>query len=246
MVSAVVIVKNEEKDLRGCLESLSWCSEKIVVNNKSTDKTPGIAQRMGAIVLESDEESNFSVLRNLGLKKATHEWVLFVDADEIVSESLAFEITNVVSRNLENYSGFFVPRIDTIWGKELRYGENKMYLLRLGKKDKGTWEGMVHETWKINGKTKKLKNPLMHTPHTSIGDLWDRVNYYSTIRAQELYEKGKKASGPSIVMYSFAKFVQDYIFKRGFLDGVPGFLIATSMSLHSFLVRGKLYLLWKK
>lgn len=246
MVTAVVIAKNEEKDLRECLESLSWCAEKIVVNNKSIDKTPGIAQRMGAQVFESEEESDFSTLRNLGLSKASNEWVLFVDADEIVSEGLAYEITTVVSRNLENYSGFYIPRIDTMWGRELKYGENKIYLLRLGKKDKGQWEGMVHETWKIQGKTRKLKNPLNHTPHTSISDLWDKINYYSTIRAEELYKKGKKANRFSIVFYSSAKFVQNYIVKLGFLDGIPGFLMSISMSFHSFLVRGKLYLLSKQ
>lgn len=246
MISAVIIAKNEEDTIAQCLKSVSWCTEKIVIDNNSTDKTVKIAEKHNATVYEMETENDFSFLRNYGLSVARNDWVLFVDSDEVVSESLAYEITSAISANLENYSGFYIERIDTIWNKELKHGENTIFLLRLGKKDKGEWKGKVHEVWDIQGKTKKLKNPILHFPHISIGALWKAINYYSTIRAEELKNQNVRSSGPLIILYPLAKFVQDYFFKQGFLDGIPGFLMAVSMSFHSFMVRGKLYLLWNK
>lgn len=243
MITAVVIAKNEEGKIADCLKSLKWCTERIVIDNNSDDKTAKIAKDNGALVYGVENEHDFSFLRNYGLSVAQNDWVLFVDSDEVVTESLAYEITSAISANLENYSGFYIKRIDTIWGKELTHGENTINLLRLGKKDKGEWKGKVHEVWEIKGKTKTLKNSILHFPHISISALWDSIDYYSTIRAKELKEQNVKSNGFFIAFYPFVKFMQDYVVKMGFLDGIPGFLMATSMSLHSFMVRGKLYLL---
>ena len=131
-----------------------------------------------------------------------------------------------------------------MWGKAILHGEaGNVKLLRLAKKDSGRWKGRIHEEWKIKGKTGELNNPLIHIPHQSVNEFVRDVDTYSTLRAQELYEEKKYVSFITIITYPATKFLQNYFFRKGYVDGIPGFLYAMIMSLHSFLVRGKLYLL---
>ena len=135
MISVVILTKNEENNIAACLESLSWCEEKIVVDDKSTDKTVEIAKKMGAKVYERAMEQDFSAQRNFGLEKAEGEWVLFIDADERVSSALWYEIMERTNDPINPYVGFFVKRLDVMWGKELRHGETgNIKFLRLAKK----------------------------------------------------------------------------------------------------------------
>ncbi len=242
MISAVVIAKNEEKRLRACVLSLSWCDEVIVVDNNSTDKTAGVAKRAGAQVYSFTEEGDFAALRNFGLEKAQNDWVLFVDADEIVIKELADEIYQHIAQFLSSVNGFYLTRQDVLWGKELKFGDvhNTTYL-RLARKDKGRWHGKVHEIWEVLGEKKELKNPLIHHPHPSVSEFLSEINYYSSLRAQELYDKGEKAHWWTIILYAKGKFFYNYIFKQGFRDGVAGMIHALLMSFYSFLVRGKLW-----
>lgn len=130
-----------------------------------------------------------------------------------------------------------------MWGKELKYGETgNISLLRFARKDAGVWEGMVHEKWNIKGLIGKLKNPLRHYPHQTVSEFLKAVNIYSNVRAEELRIKNKKAFFWSIITYPLGKFFLNYLLKRGFLDGIQGFIFAVFMSLHSFLVRGKLWI----
>lgn len=248
-ISAIVLTRNEEKNLKNCLENLKWCGEVIVIDDNSIDETEKIAEKMGAKVYLRSLD-NFSNQRNFGLEKASGEWVLFVDADEKVSEALAFEISNVIfnwTNGIENqYKGFRIPRIDVIWGKELKYGESGIKLLRLAKKNVGRWVGMVHEEWKINGKVGVLKNPIIHCPHQTIAEFLKEINFYTTLRAEELYARKVKVNILSIILYPSGKFVSNYFLKKGFLDGISGLVHALLMSFHSFLVRGKLWCLYQK
>lgn len=143
--------------------------------------------------------------------------------------------------------GFYIKRRDYLFGKWLRFGETgKMKLLRLAKKGAGQWEGAVHEVWQIEGKVGQFKNPLLHFSHPTVSQFLENINLYSTLRAHELYEKRQKVSLLTIITYPLVKFLKNYFWHLGFLDGLPGFLHAAFMSLHSFLVRGKLWLLWQR
>lgn len=250
MISAVVLTKNEEKNIVDCLETLAWCDEVLVIDDNSEDRTVEIAQKMRASVFVRSLNNDFSKQRNFGLQKAKNDWVLFVDADERVSAELCAEISDAISSQIwrkQNLCGFYTKRRDFMWGKELKHGEvGSIKLLRLAKKDAGVWEGAVHEEWKIKGKTDKLKNPLLHYPHQTIAEFLQEINFYTTLRAQELYQQGVKVRWWEIILYPKAKFFYNYFIKMGFLDGLPGFIFALIMSFHSFLVRGKLWLLWKK
>lgn len=247
MITVVILTKNEEKNIEKCLGNLSWCDEVIVIDDESQDKTVDIAKKMGAKVLIRPLQDDFAGQRNAGLEKAKGDWVLFIDADERVPQALWYEIMAKTNDPFNPYIGYYLKREDTMWGKKLRHGETgAIKLLRMAKKDTGKWNGKVHETWKVKGKTDVLQNPLMHYPHQTIKEFLQEINYYSSLRAQELRKQKVAVSWVSILLYPKAKFVVNYFLKAGFLDGLPGLLFALMMSLHSFLVRGKLWQLWQK
>lgn len=243
MVSAVVIARNEEKNIASCLESLSFCSQLILVDDDSSDQTKEIARKFEAEIYKRKLE-NFSEQRNFGLSKAKNEWVLFIDSDEVVSKELQKEILREVKDS--NCNGYLVKREDRFLGHEMRHGDlGNVWLLRLGKKDEGEWKGDVHEEWNIKGRVGKLKNPLIHTSHKDLSQFVEKINYYSSIRARELKKSDVHSSLWMIIFYTKLKFLNLYIIKFGFLDGIHGFVHALFMSFYTFLVRGKLYLLNK-
>lgn len=245
MISAVVLTKNEEKNIVDCLESLSWCDEIIVVDNNSEDRTLEVSQKFGAKVFIRNLNNDFSAQRNFGLEKASGDWILFIDADERVSEELKEEIQFEIKNN--KVDGYLIKRLDSIWGRELWHGETgNIKLVRLAKKNSGKWEGKVHEEWKIEGKLGGLRNFIIHYPHPTISDFLKEINFYTDLRAKELFEKGVKSDSVSILFYPTAKFFNNYFLKLGFLDSIRGLVVALMMSFHSFLVRGKLWHLWNK
>lgn len=242
MISAVILTKNEEKNIVDCLDSLAFCDEVIVIDDNSTDRTRDLARSKGAKILKRSLNSNFAAQRNFGLIQARGEWILFVDADERVPESLAQEIKEKIAS--ENYQGYSLNRQDYMWGRVLLYGETShVSLVRLAKKNAGKWVSKVHETWNIKKNVGRLKHSLIHNPHPTIKDFLTEINFYSTLRAEELHMQKAKVSLFQILAYPKAKFFQNYFLRRGFLDGSEGFVMAIMMSFHSFLVRGKLYLL---
>lgn len=246
MITAIILTKNEEKNIRDCLEGLSWCDEKIVIDDESEDHTRETAQKLGAKVYNR-RLVNFSDQRNFGLEKAKGDWILFVDADERISQALWYEIMQYVNEPIENFSGFFLKRVDFIWGKELKHGEaGTLKLLRLAKKGSSKWSGTVHEKWNISGRTETLDNPLYHYPHATVEQFLSDLNQYTDLRAKELYEQGVRTNWFFILLYPKAKFFLNYFLRLGLLDGLPGLITALMMSFHSFLVRGKLWLLWEK
>lgn len=244
MISAVILTKNEEKNIIDCIESLSFCDEIVVIDDNSEDLTVDVAKKAGAIVYAHDLEGNFAMQRNFGLEKANGEWVLFVDADERVSKALQNEIIYKLSKE-NGVDGYFFKRQDYFKGKKLRFGETaNVSLLRLAKKGKGSWRGKVHEVWEIQGKTVMLETALDHYPHQTIDAFLSEINFYTDIRAKELFQKKVKVHWYDIILYPKIKFIQNYFFRMGFRDGSEGMIMAIMMSFHSFLVRGKLWQLW--
>ncbi|MGE5041742.1 MAG: glycosyltransferase family 2 protein [Candidatus Levyibacteriota bacterium] len=242
MISAVILVKNEEENIVDCLESVSFCDEILVIDDNSTDNTASLAKLHKAKVVKNSLGDNFSKQRNFALSIAKNDWVLFVDADERVSVTLAHEIKRSIEQN--HADGYQILRRDKLFGKILKHGELKnKYFLRLGKKGSGLWKGSVHEKWDIAGNVLKLDHSLLHEPHKTIAEFLKEVNYYTTLRAKELHTQGIKSSFWNILFYTKGKFFITYFLKLGFLDGIPGLLLSLMMSFHSFLVRSKLYLL---
>ena len=242
MLSAIVIAKNEQDQLTRCLSSLKFADEIIVIDNNSTDRTAKIAKDLKAKVIKFSLQGDYSRIRNFALQQASYPWVLFVDADEVVSCELSEEIKTELSKSA--FSGYFLPRLDFLWGQPLLHGDTgNIKLLRLAKKDAGFWRGKVHETWQITGPTGQLSHPLQHYPHPSLYEFLTSLNQYSDIRASELFEKQTSANIIKVVLYPVGKFINLWLLKRGFLDGTAGFVHAMSMAFYSYLVQAKLYFL---
>ena len=246
-ISVVVLTKNEEENIKECLKSVRQLADEIIViDDHSQDQTREIAKENGAKVFIRSLSNDFSNQRNFGLKKAKGDWILFVDADERVTKSLAVEIKSWIGEvgpgSDLSYDGFNVRRKDFVFGKWLKNGESgKIKLLRLGKKSAGLWKKPVHEVWDIGGVIKEFDSPLLHYPHPTVSEFLTKINEYSTLRAQELCKKGKRVNFLEVIGYPLAKFFKNLFWHLGFLDGLPGFLHAIFMSFHSFLVRSKLW-----
>jgi glycosyltransferase involved in cell wall biosynthesis len=245
MISVIVLTKNEEKNIETCLKTLKWADEVIIIDDHSTDKTRELAKKQGAKIFERDLNNDFAGQRNFALRQVQGEWVLFVDADERVPPQLRAEIKSVTNR-WTAMDGYYLRREDKLFGKTLKHGETaKIKLLRLGRKGAGQWQRRVDETWEISGKVGELKNPLIHYSHPSMTQFLKSVNFKSTLNARVFYEEGKRTRLVDWLKPP-GKFIQNYFLRLGFLDGMEGLIMALMMSFHSFLVRSKLYLLWKQ
>jgi len=243
MISAVILSHNDQDILQDALTSVAWCDEIIVIDDASADATRDVAKKAGATVYEHPLGGDFAAQRNWGLSKAKGDWVLFLDSDERVSGELAREIQQQITQEGDT-NGYVLKRQDAIWGRVLRYGETaNVMLLRLARKGAGKWARAVHEVWDVNGPTKTLPYPLLHFPHPDVAQFISDIDRYSTMNAKLYYDQGKRSSLWQIVAYPSAKFFVNYFFRFGFLDGVPGMLMAGMMSFHSFLTRAKLYFL---
>lgn len=247
MISVVVLAKNEEKNIKACLETLSWCDEILIIDDGSSDNTKNIAEKNKAKVCQHFVNNDFSEQRNFGLTKAIGDWVMYVDADERASIELRDEILKKINDSGNKFNGFYIKRKDIIWDKELKYGETgNIKLLRLAKKGYGEWVGNVHEEWIIKGNIGQLENYLIHYPHKNITEFLQKINLYTSIRSSELFIKKYKLEPLSVIYYPVAKFIFNYFFKLGFMDGISGLILAIVMSFHSFLVRAKLWFLYNK
>ena len=227
------------------MESVSFSDEILIVDNGSSDQTVSIARDNGARVIHVSNATDFSQLRNRGIESAKNDWILFIDADERVSNELRDEIID--KRQKSSMGTYYIKRRDHWWGKSLRFGEvHRAYsrgFIRLIQKGSGTWIGSVHEVFHTNGAVGRLNAYIDHYPHPTLKDYISDINEYSSRRAQELFRRGKTTSVFEIVSFPIFKFLYTYILLLGFLDGVEGFAYSFLMSFHSFLVRSKLYMM---
>lgn len=245
MVSVIVLTHNSARTLSRTLEGLIWCDECIIIDDNSTDDTQAIAKTHHATIFHRVLKGDFAAQRNFGLDKAKGDWVLFIDADEVVSDLLRNDILDAIKDNVQD--GYYLKRQDTVWGRVLRHGEtDQVRLIRLGRKGAGVWVRPVHEVWQIHGYLRELAHPLLHFPHPNVAQFLRDINEYTSANALYLFDQGVRVSGWHIIVYPLAKFFVNYFLRLGFLDGTPGTILALMMSFHSFLTRAKLWHLWQK
>lgn len=240
MISAVIITLNEEKNIATAIKSLeNLADEIIVVDSGSMDKTKKIAKDFGAKIYTHKFE-NFSSQRNWGLSKAKGEWILSLDADEQIPESLAAEIKTAI-KNTE-YVAFLIPRRNFILGKEIKYSRWSPDMhIWLWKKDSGQWVGAVHEEVKVLGRVGKLTNAKIHVQQQTIGDFIIKNNFYSSLLSQDMFKRGIKFSFWRMFYDPLFEFFIRYIYKLGFLDGSRGFILAYLMAIYKIALWIKIY-----
>lgn len=243
-LTAIILCHNAAPTIERTLESLRWCTDTIVVDDGSDDESEKIGKKFGVRWERLEPTDSFANKRAWALAHATGEYVLFVDADEIVSPELAASIQAAL-QSPDSADGYLVRRQDIFLGRILRYGEaGQMWLLRLYRRDKGNWVHRVHEVVRVSGTTAKLSGTLLHTPHPSLTTFLHKINRYTDLMAKDRIEEGRV---PPLVLlylqlflYPIGKFIYNFFFKRGFLDGMAGFIMAWMMSLHSLTLRIKL------
>lgn len=244
MLTGIVLTRNESKNIGACLQALGFCDRILVVDDGSTDNTAAVARKHGAEVMPHSLNDNFAAARNWALDRAKTPWVLFVDADEVVSSKLAAEI-KAATQKIE-FKGFAIRRLDHMWGQTLKHGDvGDVWLVRLARRGAGEWRASVHESWQIEGRIGRLKEPLMHYPHPDLVSFLQRINHYSTLKADYFYKQNRRMSLLEIVFAPMWRFKKAYLLQLGFMDGTAGFVHAMVMAFYTFLVAGKTYLRFK-
>lgn len=246
-ISLLLLTHNEENNLSKYWTWLDKCkriNEIVVVDDNSTDETQEIVKKLATKrrkvkIFERELDNNFSNQRNFGISKTKHNWVLWLDADEKPSIKLIRFLNHI--DNLQ-YKSYAFRRNDVFIGHELKHGENaSQYFVRFFNKKYGRITGAVHEIWQTPKEIQSQKIHIHHYPHSSLKGFIKKLNFYSDIRSQELFDQNQKSSLFQIIFYPLGKFIKDYFFKLGFLDSTPGIIMALGMSFHSFLVRAKLW-----
>ncbi|MBW2000423.1 MAG: glycosyltransferase family 2 protein [Deltaproteobacteria bacterium] len=236
-ISACIICFNEEHNIRRCLESVLWVDEIIVVDSMSRDTTVEIARRFTRAVFERPWEG-YASQKNFALSRASSDWVLSLDADEEVTPELREEIQRELAKAPNECAGYRIPRLSFYQGRWIKHsGFYPDRQLRLFRRELGSWVGgRVHERVEVKGKVCNLKHDLLHYPYkgTIAGQL-DTVNSFSTLLAEDMYDKGKRYRLYLLVFRPLFKFAEVYLLKRGFLDGFAGLFIAVTAAYGMFV-----------
>lgn len=240
MISATIISLNEEDQIGDAIRSLKGLADEIiVVDSGSIDRTVEIAEKLGAKVYFRKFD-NFADQKNWAVSKTKGDWVLSLDADERITSELAKEIRENV--NTEQYVGYLIPRQNFILGKEIKYSrwspDTHIWLWR---KSFGRWVGDVHEEVVVSGKRGLLKNSKIHNSHSSISEFMQVNNFYSSLEAQDLLKKGVRFSFLKMLKYPLFEFFIRFIYKKGFLDGLRGLVLAYLMAVYQLEVIIKLW-----
>lgn len=240
-ISACVTAGNEEHNIRRCLESVRWADEIVVVDSFSRDRTAEISREYTDLVYQH-RWLGYIGQKNLIKGLAEGPWILFIDADEEVSPTLTEEIleefTSGASRERVGYE---FPRRVWFLGRWITHGDWYPDIkLRLFRKDRGRCEGIEpHDRISIDGPTQRLKGPLFHYTYGSIQDQMQSLNRFTTISAQGRLARHSRFCLIDLLFRPALRFLRGYILKGGFLDGMPGLIIATATSYGVFFKYAK-------
>lgn len=244
-VSVCFIVMNEAERIEESLRSVAWADEIVVVDSGSTDGTVEICERYTDRVLHQDFLGHIEQ-KNFALDQATNEWVLSLDGDEVLSPDLAREIQRELAAHHADTDGFLMPRMTRYLGRWIRHGswypDRK---LRLWRRSSGRWGGVnPHDRVELScetPRTRTLQEPILHYSYRDVSHHVRTIDSFTTITAREWHKRGKRVSLLHLITHPVAKFFEVYIWKRGFLDGLPGFLIAIHTVYYTFLKYAKLH-----
>ncbi len=246
-LSAVIITYNEEKNIKKCLESLQDIADEIIIiDSFSTDKTEKIVRKFDVKFIKNKFEGHIEQ-KNFAMQSASNNYILSVDADEILSKKLKNEILKV--KNNWQFDAYLFSRLNYFCDKKIKhagwYPDKKT---RLWDRRKGKWDGEnPHDKIYMSDEstTQYLKGNLLHYSFTSIEQHVNQINKFSSIKADVAFAQNKKTSILKIIFLPVIKFFTLYFLKLGFLDGFYGFVISINSAHSNFLKYSKLYSLRK-
>jgi glycosyltransferase involved in cell wall biosynthesis len=233
-VSVIIITKNEEDNIRECLESVSWVDEIIIVDSGSKDNTIDICKEYTDKVSINDDWKGFGHQKNLALQQATKDWVLSLDADERITSTLRIEIENAINNSA--CLAFAIPRQAYFLGQAMKHGGWwPDYVVRLFRRNKGVFsEDIVHERILVNEPVHKLSAPLLHYSYVNLDQLMAKMNQYSSAGAYKAYQQGKNSSLLKAIAKAKWTFFRAYFLRLGILDGQAGFIAALSKAEETY------------
>lgn len=239
-ISAAIICLNEEHNISCCLDALSWCDEIVVVDSGSTDRTLQIVERFNGTKVLYRRFDTYIAQKNFALDHCQHDWVLSVDADEILPGKLIEEIQGLSF----DVAGYFVGRRSFLGDQEIKYGSwNPDYKLRLFRRSVGRWGGSnPHERVLLEGPTQRLTTRMLHYSYRTRQEFLDRNRKYMRMLVEHQSRPDKRTYLGEPILHGWGNFVKSYILRRGFLDGPAGLYIAYHMARlsyekHSLLAR---------
>ncbi|OGS55881.1 MAG: hypothetical protein A3J79_02910 [Elusimicrobia bacterium RIFOXYB2_FULL_62_6] len=235
-LSVSVIGYNEERSLAKCLESVKWADELVFVDCSSTDGTAAVARRFTEKVFSHENDRNLNVNKQFGIDKCSGDWILYLDPDEAVTESLRDEIRSTIEAP-GAFSAFLVPRRNNYFGRWLKHGgkypDEQLRLFRKGAASFACKD--VHERLSVQGGVGRLSAPLDHYPYADAADIVRKTDFYSSLKAEKHLGDGK----PFPVMRGARRFLVNYFLRAGFLDGWQGFAAAVTDLFSETLARMK-------
>lgn len=222
-ISCVIITKNEEKRLGRTLESLQWCEDIVVVDSGSQDKTGEVAKQYGARFI-TREFDGYGPQKRYATEQAKYDWVLNIDADEVVTRELKEELTGL---DLEHskYVGYQFSLENIFLGKKLKFfGHPDLHIRLFNKRYAQFDKALVHEKVITEGRVLSLKEHVDHYSYQSIHHYFEKFNQYTTIAAQEKFSLGKRVGIFNIFARWLISWFRFYIIKGGFINGYQGFV----------------------
>jgi glycosyltransferase involved in cell wall biosynthesis len=247
-VSALILAKDEARNLPQCLATVAWANEVIVVVDRaSRDQTEAIAKR-GADLVAIRTFDDFASQRNAALELASGEWVFAIDADERASPELAGEIRRVISDPDLSHVGYRIPIKSFILGRQFHYsGTQNDRPLRLFRRGYGRWQGTVHETVALEGSAGTLRFHLAHRTIPDMQTFVRKINEYTTLEALKFEREKRKYRLMHLILGPIWTFLRLYIARGGFRDGLEGltFCLMSAVSTgvrhfkHREIVRAK-------
>lgn len=242
-LSVAVITLNEADRITALLESVAFADEIVIVDSGSEDATTELAVAHGARVIEKSW-AGFTEQKNFALEQCTSDWILSLDGDEALSPALAAEIQEILSLKNQPFQAYDLPRLSRYLGRWIRHGgwypDRK---LRLIKRGKGSWQGdQVHEKLAAPGPIGHLNNNLLHFVYRDMADQIATINRFSALAAKERGPSGPAGLAVG-VLHCLGKFLECYLWKRGFADGPAGLVIAMNSAWYVFLKHAKA---WEK
>ncbi len=237
-VSATIICLNEEALIASCLARLDWCDEIVVVDSGSTDRTIEIVSSFPKTRLFHRDFDTYINQKNFALDQCNHDWVLSLDADEILTKELIAEFVGL------NYdvAGYQLQRKTFLGDQEIHYGNwNPDYVLRLFRRSLCRWGGTnPHETVKTEHKIGRLHSPLMHYSYASRDEFITRNRHYASMMVEHLLAEGVSSTTSRAVAHGFGNFLKAYLLRRGILDGADGLFLAWHGAKASYIKHSEL------
>ncbi len=240
-VSVLITTRNEAAVIGAALASVAWAAEILVVDSGSTDATVDIARAHGARVVEHPYESP-ARQKNWALPQCAHEWVVILDADEVVSPELAAELRALCAAG-PVADGYWIRRTNLFLGRPLRHGDwGRDTVIRFVRRDRARYQDrLVHEEIELPGPLPTLAHPLVHDTFRSFEQYWPKVWRYADHGAQDLQRRGKSAGPADIAGHAAWRFWRAYVLRGGFRDGAHGLVAALFDSYATYLKYARLW-----